>query len=110
MDSSFVAKVELVHAAFTALPDNSTMARERLLEGAFWLLDLMESDILDRHTNPPYLMAFINLLKDEASRLTKEPDSKVDAFTLSEAYSRLRMFAPPGCDSPEPEPMNPATY
>lgn len=104
MESSYFAKVELVRAAFIALPDNSTTAREHLLEGAFWLLDIIEQAILESdHPNPPYVIAFVYILKDEASRLTKEPESSVNEFTLSESYSRLRTFAPPGVGSLEPE-------
>ena len=104
MDSAYYAKLELVKSAVTDASERYPKAREYLFEGVFWLLDLMEQEIV-RSGIPKqeYLIAQVQIMKAESSRCTKDMTVVFDAFTIGQAYSRLRMFGP---DHPEGPPQS----
>ena len=104
MDSAYYAKLELVKSAVTDATERYPKAREYLFEGVFWLLDLIEQEIAQSGIpKQQYLIAQIQIMKVEASRCTKDQTAIFDAFTLEQAYSRLRMFGPEHPEGP-PQP------
>jgi len=101
MDSAYYAKLELVKSAVTDASDRFPKFREYLFEGVFWLLDLMEQEIVQSGIpKQQYLIAQIQIMKEEASRCTKDSSAVFDAFTIQQAYSRLRMFGPEHPEDP----------
>jgi len=73
MESSYEAKLSLLEAALSTRGELTEHYRRTLFEGVFWLLDLLEEEIVARNDDrKDYCLSYIYELKEAAERCFRD--------------------------------------
>ena len=99
MESSYNAKLTLLETALSRREQMTDYYRKSLFEGIFWLVDLIESDIVSRNDpRADYCLAYVHEIKVEAERCFKD-GGFVDADTVMRCCTKL-LFCLPDAERP----------